>query len=901
MNKKTCTKFIVWVVTFALALAIIPAVPLTASADFSGSGWDFDIDTLTVTTNEGTTAWRSGRGEDFEPADVINVVIGGGVTAIGESAFNGCTNLTSVTFSGDSKLETIGNQAFQSTGLISIVIPGSVKSIADNAFFGCTELLTVTFGNGSGLGGIGEGAFHDTPTITWNNAFGTLLTPKDGETVTIEAGASGTLNIPANSTVTIDGYREAEYASDGVTRTGAFVDNGDNEITLNIPATSQVIWRVDYKGSVINVTGGGSLEITSGFLNDEPIPEISVKAEISVSGGSAALIDGRAATVTGNLSPDDTAVIVELTGTYSNSTIGPGFRISYGRNDGINVTPADAIAVWTRSGDKHGIGYVRDKTTGFIPVTWASVEDASPDNTITVNPITNEFAVAATYTAVAPAPPHSTAVMNFTNASTISQTALVSMMTIAQNADVDLEVHADSLDENGSVLARITLQPSAMAQIPENINLSASAANKRPLFEKNFGDAAASVNLEQQGTFGGELRLAVKVALPKNPSKLKFYAYDPTKNRYEVRTPPNFLIDDRGYPYMFSKGLAGDILISPDDMPGNDAPLPRTRSVVNDDWYVHFYVDSGGEYVITDEEIEETAETLSEPHALPATSPSNIATVRLGDKITLLSSTPDAEILYSTSGTPNLTYPTDGITVTGTQGGTFTVNAKAVMADGSMLDSEVVTFTYKIADETSDPDPEEPNPDPDNGGGGGSNSNPINSGRRPSSTTDTTTTTSEENESITGTEEIIIDVPVTVIQEIAGNLPTTQIAATSAGSQLITTTTENAGQNAVLLVFNEETGEFEVVSAATVNADGTATVNIPGAGDYIVVVAQTGDLTGTGNVTAADALLLLQALTGTAELNPLQKFLTSSRSDSKFTATDALNILKFVAGMIDEL
>ena len=192
-----------------------------------------------------------------------------------------------------------------------------------------------------------------------------------------------------------------------------------------------------------------------------------------------------------------------------------------------------------------------------------------------------------------------------------------------------------------------------------------------------------------------------------------------------------------------------------------------------------------------------------------------------------------------------------------------------------------------------------PDPDPDNGGGG--SNNPINSGRRPTSTTNTTTTTSEENESVTGTEEIIVDIPVTAIREIAGNLPTTQIAATSAGTQLITTERANAGQNAVLLVFNNETGEFEVVSAATVNADGTATVNIPGAGDYIVVVAQTGDLTGTGNVTAADALLLLQALAGNAELNPLQKFLTSSRSDSKYTATDALNILKFVAGMIDEL
>ena len=186
---------------------------------------------------------------------------------------------------------------------------------------------------------------------------------------------------------------------------------------------------------------------------------------------------------------------------------------------------------------------------------------------------------------------------------------------------------------------------------------------------------------------------------------------------------------------------------------------------------------------------------------------------------------------------------------------------------------------------------------------------PIPNTNRPARTPATPETTeSSENETDTvaaevqtDTDEIVIDVPKAVVEEIAASLPVAQIAATSAGTQVVTTTSSNAGQNAVLLVYNDETEEFEVVSASTVDEDGTATVNLPGAGDYIVVVAKTGDLTGTGNVTAADALLLLQALTGNAELNPLQKFLTSSRSDSQYTATDALNILKFVAGMIDEL
>jgi|GEM_PF-2104356 len=517
-------------------------------------------------------------------------------------------------------------------------------------------------------------------------------TANDGETVTIEAGASGTLAIPANSTVTIDGYREAEYYPDGQTRIVTYVDNGDKEITLNIPATSKVIWRAGYKGSVINVTGGGSLEITSGFLNDDPIPKILVNAEISVSGGSAVLIDGSAARVTGNLSPDDTAVIVELTGTDSYlSKIDQKYHIGYGRNDRINVTPADVIAVWTRSGDKHGIGYVRDTTTGFIPVTWASVEDASHDNIITVNAITNEFAVAAAHTAVAIAPPDLPAVVEFTNASTISQTALASMMTIAQNADVDLEIHADSLDENGAVFARMYLPSTYINAAAEgklsvneadvgnpsgnttgNINLSVSRAENTRFIAENY---AASIILAQQGTFGGELRVAVKVALPRDPSALKFYTYSPTSNSYKVITPPNFIIDDRGYPYMFSKGLAGDILISPDDFPGNDVPQPRTRAVVNDDWYVHFYVESGGEYVITDEE------PIAEVRGVTV-SPSTVD-VQIGTTQQF-----DVEVATTNSLAPTVIWE-----VTGNDSSDTTINSSGLLSVADDEDSDILTVT----------------------------------------------------------------------------------------------------------------------------------------------------------------------------------------------------------------
>ncbi|MCL2052303.1 MAG: YDG domain-containing protein, partial [Lachnospiraceae bacterium] len=91
---------------------------------------------------------------------------------------------------------------------------------------------------------------------------------------------------------------------------------------------------------------------------------------------------------------------------------------------------------------------------------------------------------------------------------------------------------------------------------------------------------------------------------------------------------------------------------------------------------------------------------LAAPTALPATSPSSIATVKLGDKITLLSNHPNADILYGIGVMlPDLPYnAADGITVTGTAGGAFTVNAQAVMKDDSLLESGIATFTYRIAD-----------------------------------------------------------------------------------------------------------------------------------------------------------------------------------------------------------
>lgn len=84
------------------------------------------------------------------------------VTAIGDYAFIGCENMTSISI--PNTVETIGHNAFDAcSGLTSIVIPSSVSTIGHEAFQGCTRLTRVTFG--SGVRAIGSKAFYNCDAI----------------------------------------------------------------------------------------------------------------------------------------------------------------------------------------------------------------------------------------------------------------------------------------------------------------------------------------------------------------------------------------------------------------------------------------------------------------------------------------------------------------------------------------------------------------------------------------------------------------------------------------------------------------------------------------------------------------------------------------------------------------
>lgn len=69
--------------------------------------------------------------------------IGGNVTTIDNSAFDGCSDLTFITFG--TGFTSIGDAALnRCTNLTSVTIPNSVTSIGSGAFAGCSSLTSIT-------------------------------------------------------------------------------------------------------------------------------------------------------------------------------------------------------------------------------------------------------------------------------------------------------------------------------------------------------------------------------------------------------------------------------------------------------------------------------------------------------------------------------------------------------------------------------------------------------------------------------------------------------------------------------------------------------------------------------------------------------------------------------------
>lgn len=96
--------------------------------------------------------------------NLTSITIPGSVTSIGSRAFSECASLTSITMTpGDAT--SISERAFYNCKkLTSFTVPYGITSIGDYAFFGCSELSSVMMSDS--VIAIGINAFKDCPNLT---------------------------------------------------------------------------------------------------------------------------------------------------------------------------------------------------------------------------------------------------------------------------------------------------------------------------------------------------------------------------------------------------------------------------------------------------------------------------------------------------------------------------------------------------------------------------------------------------------------------------------------------------------------------------------------------------------------------------------------------------------------
>ncbi|MBQ3130837.1 MAG: leucine-rich repeat domain-containing protein [Bacteroidaceae bacterium] len=150
---------------------------------------------------------------------LTSVTIPNSVTSIGAMAFYGCTGLTSVAI--PNSVTSIGDDAFcNCSGLTSVTIPNSVTSISKGTFYGCSLLTSVTIPNS--VTSIGNHAFYKCYGLT-------------SVTIGNSVESIGSFAFSGCSNL-LDVYCHVESVPDA--DSAAFEDSPIENATLHVPAAS---------------------------------------------------------------------------------------------------------------------------------------------------------------------------------------------------------------------------------------------------------------------------------------------------------------------------------------------------------------------------------------------------------------------------------------------------------------------------------------------------------------------------------------------------------------------------------------------------------------------------------------------------------------------------------------
>ena len=222
-------------------------------------------------------------------------------------------------------------------------------------------------------------------THTWNGS-GNLLDGllANGDVITIAAGATGILTMPESAEITITSAGEN------------LLDNGSRSITIDIPATSKVIWTARYVMSTpapsaggISISGSGEFEVAGGVIRQELlVPAISrttggtiivsggmVQAEIGLAINSAGQIVVSGGLVSAHGTAGGTTVIGSVISRIPTGEVGgtivayiPG-RCLENNTVGLYSLPAGTV-FWDFEDNISGIRYADNR---FFPVAGVTI------------------------------------------------------------------------------------------------------------------------------------------------------------------------------------------------------------------------------------------------------------------------------------------------------------------------------------------------------------------------------------------------------------------------------------------------------------------------------------------------------------------------------------------------
>ena len=264
------------VIFFAAILAFMGLSSMNVNAQSGTTGplsWNISDNILTISgsgdmpnySESSSVPWFSYRNA------ITTIIIGDGVTSIGDWAFNDCGVLTSITI--PNSVTSIGEATFSNcSSLISIAIPSGVTSIGDWAFYFCGDLTSITIPDS--MASIGDNVFYlcfNLTSITIPNSVTSIGNSAFGY-------CSSLTSITIPNSVTNIGYN-------------AF-NNCSNLTTVNFNADSCVsmgwdVWNGCTSLTTVNIGDNVKAIPNNAFLNCSKLTSVTISKSVTSIGWRA--------------------------------------------------------------------------------------------------------------------------------------------------------------------------------------------------------------------------------------------------------------------------------------------------------------------------------------------------------------------------------------------------------------------------------------------------------------------------------------------------------------------------------------------------------------------------------------------------------------------------------------